>query len=147
MSAQTGTNLTADNNVPAQTPDRIVPILATAGQTYYRGQTVAYSSGLAIPVPANDGNTNNSALRVIGQVVACPSGAAVATDVIQVRYGVLAFNIQATDAVAQANCGSLVYCVSDNEVCATSTNNPKAGILLFIESGYAYVLCTPLTPS
>ena len=127
--ASTGTLLTADANYVAKGPNALQTYPLASGYTPYIGQwTYLDSSGNLNPVPVNDGSTDNSALRVIGQVYACGTALLAAAGEATVRYnGVFEVGILSGQTFVS---GVLAYLTDDHEITTTSTHNPKAGVFI-----------------
>jgi len=145
----TGTNLTRDANFSAVAGGILLPYLALAGEQFFRGQIVCAdpTTGKAQPVPANDGATDNTALKILGQVTDCPADVAVDGDKVVVRTDVVVeVNNLTLDPVAQDAVPDVVYAASDNEVTPTGALNPKLGQFQgFGLTGLPMVYIPPLT--
>ena len=132
--------LTADFNSQQSGYERLRNYKVATAAPIFEGSLVVAdgTSGLAEVCPLNDGLTDNSALRIVGQatnarVAADPAGSTVTvrtdTDVV------LDWNDITPTAIGQTLVGTLVYATSDHEVTTIAALNPKAGVLVGITSG------------
>lgn len=146
-----GTNLTTNGNFGVFTGEKDMPLLAKATVQYFRGSFIMFdAAGLAIPVPANNGATDNSTKRVVGQNQTQPGtdGTAVATDQLSVRTDAVAECNQIAGQFVQADAGALAYASSDNEITKVAALNPKVGIFLgFSARGLPLVSLSFNTPA
>jgi hypothetical protein len=147
-----GTILTADFDSPYKGNVRLQSFVVATGATIYKG-ALCYinASGLLAAVPQDDGATDNSALRVVGQAVeAVASAAAGAKLTVRTETVVRLANLSGND-IAQAQVGDLCYAPSDNEVSKTQANGsgkaPAAGVIMEVDSDGVWVYLSPMKPS
>lgn len=125
---------------PIDTPSRagdVINIPVEAATTIWAGSLVARNAnGNAVP------SADTAGLYVFGRAEETAynvDGAAGAISV-QVRRGLLLYNISTASPVTQVNIGSPVYVADDNTVAAASTNHIVAGLLVEVTSdGHAWV--------
>lgn len=142
-----GTNLTADANFVEKGEYRLqIYPLAVAVTPYVGGYVYLDGSGNLNPIPANNGSTDNSALRCCGQVTAANTAILTSEGKAVVRFdGIFEVNILAGQTLVA---GTLVYFTSDNQVTNTSSLNPKAGIFIELSpAGNAMIKSSLTLPS
>lgn len=144
-----GTQLTADANFAQRGDARIIGLLTPDPVVSHirRGSIVMFdSNGKIVPVPENDGATNNADKRVAGQAIE-----STLDPLFDVNAGL---NVR-TDTEVQLNIlagqtikvGTLVYMTSDNEITNTAALNPKAGIVTAVMGTVAFVKLSLDIPS
>ena len=145
-----GTNLTTDGNFSAVQGQLMLPYPATVGVQFLRGGLIAVdgTTGLAIRVPANDGATDNTALKIVGQCIACPAGLSVSGDIVTVRTN-CAVELDNPVPLGQSAVQDLVFANDDHSATSGAALNPKLGVFIGLNSvsGLPLVQLTPFVPA
>jgi len=142
--ASTGALLTADANFQSQGNYTILTVPSSG--TFFRGSFLYANSGTANVVQVNNGSTDNSAVRVIGQAITASTDSVLGSTKVNIRTnGIFQANILSGQTLAV---GAIAYLTDDNELTTTSALNPKAGIVVSIPGdGTAFVYVTLNIPA
>ena len=153
----TGTALTDNADFQAFSEFQEIPFVPVASTAVYKGgfAMIVTASGLVQPVPVNN-STDCTLCRVVGQFAQQPRNGTATTEAsspapLAVRTeGIFECNALAAASWTQADCGSVAYATSDNEIVKTAnTYNPKAGIFMGFSpvTGRALIKMSIQTPA